>query len=111
MLILNRRPGESIVIGNNITITLLESSRTAARLGIDCPRDIPVHREEIAERIARGEPAPPRPAVRQTRTYAELDVPPEFHAYVKQRLLEAGYGHAVTGDTIDMHGIVLVLPR
>ena len=111
MLILNRRPGESIVIGDNIIITAIETSRSGVRMGIECPREIPVHREEIVERIARGEPAPPRPAVRQTRTYVELDVPPEFHAYVKQRLLEAGYGHAVTGDTIDMHGIALVLPR
>lgn len=111
MLVLNRRPGEAIVIGDNIKITAIETSRAGVRLGIDAPRDIAVHREEVAERIAHSVPMPPRPAVRQTRTYVELVVPAEFHAYVKQRLLEAGYDHAISGDTIDMHGIALVLPR
>lgn len=55
MLVLNRRPGESIVIGDNIKITAIETSRAGVRLGIEAPRDIPVHREEIADRIANGE--------------------------------------------------------
>lgn len=79
MLVLNRRPGEAIVIGDNIKITAIETSRAGVRLGIDAPRDIAVHREEVAERIAHSVPMPPRPAVRQTRTYVELVVPAEFH--------------------------------
>jgi len=45
-----------------------------------------------------------------TRTYAHLNVPSEFFEYVKKRLIEAGYGHAILddGDTLDMHGIALV---
>ncbi len=52
MLIFTRYPGESIVIGDNIKIKLLSDSKgNQVRLGIDAPRDIPVHREEIYERI------------------------------------------------------------
>lgn len=46
--------------------------------------------------------------MRSTRTYVNLDVPPEFHAYVKERLLAAGYDQAIMGDTIDMHGLALI---
>jgi carbon storage regulator len=52
VLIFTRYPGESIVIGDNIKIKLLSDSKgNQVRLGIDAPRDIPVHREEIYERI------------------------------------------------------------
>lgn len=70
MLVLNRRPGEAIVIGDNIKITAIETSRAGVRLGIDAPRDMPVHREEVAERIARGEPMATRPA--QSPSYDAL---------------------------------------
>ncbi len=44
MLILTRRAGESIVIGDDIVITIVESTREAVRVGIDAPRHISVHR-------------------------------------------------------------------
>ena len=51
MLILSRRIGRSIEIGEKITVTVLEIRDGQVRLGINAPREIPVHREEVAERI------------------------------------------------------------
>jgi carbon storage regulator len=51
MLILTRRVSESIKIGSNITVTILGVKGTQVRVGIDAPKDVAVHREEIAERI------------------------------------------------------------
>jgi carbon storage regulator len=47
MLVLTRRTGQSIVIGNGITVTVLEVKGDQIRLGISAPRDVPVHREEL----------------------------------------------------------------
>ena len=51
MLVLTRRVGEIIKIGPDITITVLAVKGTQARIGIDAPRDVEVHREEIYARI------------------------------------------------------------
>ena len=51
MLILTRKVDECIVISDNITITILEAGNIV-RLGIDAPRDIGIHREEVYRRIA-----------------------------------------------------------
>jgi len=53
MLILTRRPKESIIINDDITITLLEIKGNQVRLGINAPREVSVHREEIYLRIQR----------------------------------------------------------
>lgn len=47
MLILSRRKGESFLIGNDIKITILSQRNNQVRIGIDAPRSLPVHREEI----------------------------------------------------------------
>lgn len=51
MLILTRRTGETLNIGDDITITVVAVSGTQVRLGINAPRDVEVHREEIYQRI------------------------------------------------------------
>lgn len=47
MLVLTRRGGESIVIGNEVTVTVLEVRGDQVRIGIDAPRTVPIHREEV----------------------------------------------------------------
>lgn len=47
MLVLNRRLGEKIMIGDNIVITVTRIERNKVRLGIELPRDVPVYRQEL----------------------------------------------------------------
>jgi carbon storage regulator len=54
MLVLSRRLNESIVIGNDIVITVLEIRGDQIRLGIDAPRSVSVHRQEIYAELARA---------------------------------------------------------
>jgi carbon storage regulator len=56
MLILTRRVGETLMIGDNITINVLGVKGNQVRLGIDAPKEIPVHREEIFNKIQRDHP-------------------------------------------------------
>ncbi|MXZ81551.1 MAG: carbon storage regulator CsrA [Gammaproteobacteria bacterium] len=51
MLILTRRIGESVYIGDDIRLTILGVRGTQVRIGINAPKDVPVHREEIYHRI------------------------------------------------------------
>lgn len=53
MLVITRKLGERITIGDDIVVTLLEIRGSQARLGIDAPRDISIHRQEVYERIRR----------------------------------------------------------
>ena len=56
MLILSRRTDESIVIGDEVTITILSVKGKQVRVGIDAPPSVSVHREEIYRKIQGGEP-------------------------------------------------------
>lgn len=55
MLILTRKFGETLMIGDDIQITILGMSGNTVRVGIDAPRDIDVHREEIYHKIKKEE--------------------------------------------------------
>lgn len=51
MLILTRRIGEVVMIGDDIEVTVLDINGNQARLGIKAPKNVPVHREEVYQRI------------------------------------------------------------
>jgi carbon storage regulator len=55
MLILTRRVGETLMIGNDVTVTVLGVKGNQVRIGVNAPKDVAVHREEIFERIKREE--------------------------------------------------------
>lgn len=55
MLILTRRVGETVMIGNEVTVTVLGVKGNQVRIGVNAPKDVAVHREEIYERIRREE--------------------------------------------------------
>ena len=57
MLILTRRVGESVVIGEDVTVTVLGVKGNQVRIGINAPKHVAVHREEIYERIKSGRAA------------------------------------------------------
>ncbi len=80
MLILTRRVGESVVIDNNIVVTVVEVRGDAVRIGIDAPRSVDVHREEVYRELQqanRQAASPPPDAVEALKS---LVAPPEDDA-------------------------------
>ena len=59
MLVLSRKHGESIVVDGTITITIVDIGRGRVQLGVDAPKHMPVHRQEVERRV-RDQAAIPR---------------------------------------------------
>jgi carbon storage regulator len=77
VLVLTRKPGENIRIGSDIIVTVLGIRSGHVKLGIQAPRGVPVHREEIYEKIAASNrdaarAVDPREASRSMRTHLRL---------------------------------------
>ena len=70
MLILTRRVGETVMIGNDITVTVLGVKGNQVRVGVNAPKEVAVHREEIYERIKREEQAAGGAAIKRPLTGA-----------------------------------------
>ena len=69
MLVLSRQRDESIIIGDNIVITVIDIRGDKVRLGINAPHEIPVHREEVYEAIQREQE---RQTVKGGETHGEV---------------------------------------
>ena len=61
MLVLSRKKNESIIINDNITLTVIEIRGDKVRLGIEAPKDVTVHRREVYEAIHGRNPSQPHP--------------------------------------------------
>ena len=73
MLILTRKFGESIIIGNNIRITILSTKSGGVRVGIEAPKEISVHREEVFEKILANAKNNPNTSIAENSVNAEED--------------------------------------
>ena len=56
MLVMSRKVGERIVIADNIVVTVLESQQGRIRIGVDAPRTVAVHRQEVYDRLKSENP-------------------------------------------------------
>jgi carbon storage regulator len=77
MLVLTRRAGESVMIGNDVIITVLEARGEVVRLGIQAPRDVQVHREEVYRELQSANRAAASPTDDAVRAVSELLRPVE----------------------------------
>ena len=71
MLVLSRKKNESIIIDDKITIVVVEIRGDKVRLGIDAPKEVPVHRREVYEAIKRSEQAEAIKRSEQAESQAE----------------------------------------
>lgn len=76
MLILTRRVGETLMIGDSVTVTVLGVKGNQVRIGITAPKDVAVHREEIYQRI-HGDEAADRGGAAEPQAMADLKGAPQ----------------------------------
>ncbi|MEV0896864.1 carbon storage regulator CsrA [Actinoplanes sp. NPDC049802] len=72
MLVLTRRAGESVMIGDDIVITVLEARGDVIRLGIQAPRDVQVHREEVYRELQEANRAAASPTEDAVHALAKM---------------------------------------
>ena len=75
MLVLSRHRDESIMIGDNIVVTIVDIRGDKVRLGIDAPQDIPVHRQEVYEAIQRENRKASQLRSTETRNLGKMSSP------------------------------------
>ena len=74
MLVLSRKKNESIIINNDITIVVVEIRGDKVRLGVEAPKEVPVHRREVYDAIKRAETEQQRNRTSQTGAEATGEV-------------------------------------
>jgi carbon storage regulator len=73
MLILTRRVGEAVVINEEVTVTILGVKGNQVRIGVNAPKSVSVHREEIFERIKNERESSARPSTADTNLAAAVN--------------------------------------
>jgi carbon storage regulator len=77
MLVLTRRAGESVMIGDNVIVTVLEARGDVVRLGIQAPRDVQVHREEVFRELQAANREAASPTEDAVEAVTRMLQPPE----------------------------------
>ncbi len=75
MLVLSRHRDESIMIGDDVVVTIVDIRGDKVRLGIDAPADIPVHRQEVYDAIQRENRNAQKPNADETQNSARANAP------------------------------------
>jgi carbon storage regulator len=72
MLVLSRRVGESVVIGDDVVVTVLEVRGDVVRVGVDAPRSVQVRRQELVAEVAESNRAAASPSVEAVKNLSRL---------------------------------------
>ena len=81
MIVISRKKNESLVINNNIVITVIEIRGDKVRLGVESPKEVPVHRQEVYEAIKRYSEQPQVPSVTVEPQSRPAEPPPPHYPH------------------------------